>query len=113
MPCDTKRPAGMTPQQRAKQVADALRALEARLKARTSAVIIGPQGAVTFAGWSDAERAGVTDVCAFRTLAARGSWELRQAVQRAEATSGRKVSTAAINGGIHSHDSGATWHKKD
>lgn len=108
MPCDTVRP-NVTPVVREEQVKGALRRLEAALKSGMVKVNIGPNGAIAFQGWKD--RDDVTDVCAFRRLTAEGSWELRQAVVKAEAMTGRKVNPNAVASGEHSHDGGHTWHK--
>lgn len=109
MPCDTRLVDGQTLEGRNNQVKSALRRLEAALKGGTVKVNIGPNGAVAFQGWKD--RDDVSDVCAFRTLTAEGSWELRQAVAKAEAMTGRKVNPSAVGSGVHSHDGGSTWHK--
>jgi hypothetical protein len=108
MPCDTKIPEGMTLATRNLQITAALRRLEASLSGGKVRATIGPNGAIAFAGWAD--RDGVSDVCAYRALAAANSWTLRQAVSRAEATSGRKLNPQAVGAGVHSHDGGNTWH---
>jgi len=86
----------------------ALSRLERYLQTGSVKVKIAPNGAVAFAGWND--RDDVTDVCAIRMLRAENSWALRQAVARAEATSGRKMNPRAVAAGVHSHDGGGTWH---
>jgi len=110
MPCTTRR---LTPeqtlQQRMEQVRRALKQLEQKLLGSTARVVIGANGAITFAGWTPQERSGITDVCAYRTLASENSWALRQAIARAEMQSGRKVNPQAIAAGHHSHDGGRTW----
>lgn len=112
MPCDSWR---FTPRQteadRKKQIAEKLKRLEEKLKLRAIGVVIGPQGALTFQNWSDEDRAGITDVCAFRALERQGSLALRQAIERAESLYGRKVDRRMIAAGIHSHDGGKTWDK--
>jgi hypothetical protein len=109
MPCDTKLAAGQTLAARISQVDAALKRLERYLATGTVRIGIGANGAVAFQGWAD--RDNVSDVCAMRTLTAQSSWALRQAVARAEATSGRKVNARAVAAGVHSHDGGSTWHK--
>jgi hypothetical protein len=109
MPCDTIVREGQSFEQRVTEVEKALKRLESSLQAGRVKVQIAPNGAVAFAGWKD--RDDVTDVCAYRTLAATNSWALRQAVARAEATQGRKVNAAAVAAGTHSHDGGKTWDK--
>ena len=60
-----------------------------------------------FQGWQDQN--AVTDVCAYRTLTASNSWALRQAVARAETTTGKRVNAQAVAAGWHSHDGGGSW----
>ncbi|MBM4063662.1 MAG: hypothetical protein FJ265_21570 [Planctomycetes bacterium] len=111
MVCELRLRPQQTKEQRRAEVDAALRRLAAALTGQTVRVVIGPNGTVTFAGWDQQENEGVSDACAFRTLSAWGSPELRFAVARAEALQGRKVDrrVAAI-GGLHSHDGGTTWH---
>jgi len=101
---------GQSVAQRQVAIKAALKRLEAKLKAGRVTVTIGPQGGIAFTGWTNEDKDSVTDACAYNTLQAEGNWELKQAVARAEAMSGRKVSAAAVAGGFHSHDSGKTWH---
>lgn len=107
MPCVSAPRQGQTLVERIDEVKGALARLERYLATGTVKVQISPFGAVAFAGWND--RSDVTDVCAFRTLTAENSWTLRQAVQRAEAMTGRKVNPNAVAAGHHSHDNGRTW----
>jgi len=111
MPCDTRIPEGMTVEQRKKDVEKAVERLERALSAGAVTVKVGPQGSITFSSWAEGKdgRDGVSDLCAYRRLAAKGSWALRQAVVKAEATSGRKVDQRAIGAGFHTHDGGKTW----
>lgn len=109
MACDTKLRSGQTLAQRGVAVKSALAKLEAALKAKKASVVIGANGAVAFKGWNAGERDDVSDVCALRILQAQGSWELRQAIAKAEAISGRKVNMMAVVSGVHSHDGGKTW----
>src|SRR6266567_1873866 len=109
MPCDSNLRDGQTLAARNEEIKKALAKLEAELNLGRAGVKIAPNGAVAFTGWAD--RRDVTDVCAYRTLAAQSSFALRQAVARAEAQQGRKVNPAAVASGHHSHDGGGTWHK--
>jgi hypothetical protein len=109
MACETRLRERQTQEARKKQVAESVRKLELALGAGTVKVVVGPTGAIVFAGWV-ANREDVSDVCAYKALTAAKSWELRQAIARAEAISGKKVNERAINAGHHSHD-GITWHK--
>jgi hypothetical protein len=108
MPCDTRLRENQTIKQREREVNEALARLEQFLTSGTVSVNIGQNGAVAFKGWQD--QAGVSDVCAYRTLTYKGSFALREAVARAERTTGRKVNTNAVGAGVHSHDGGGTWH---
>ena len=110
MPCETKLKAKQTLQQRADEVRRAVTALDARLKTRGARVQVGPQGAVAFVGWPEAERDGVTDACAFRRLMATGSSLAKAEIARAEQLAGRAVDRQVIGQGTHSHDGGRTWH---
>ena len=111
MPCDTVR---LRPNQtladRNAEIKSALKRLEQRLQAGQVRVVVDrASGAAGFAGWGKEERASITDVCAYRVLAAENSWALRQAVARAEAQAGRKVNPVAVAAGVHSHDDGRSW----
>lgn len=107
MPCDSIVNERQSKQQREEELKAALKKLETQLQAGQVVVKIGQQGAIAFAGWN--ERKGMTDACAYRKLISNKSWALRQALARAEATSGRKVNQQAISAGVHSHDGGKTW----
>lgn len=109
MPCDTRLRVNQSLKERMAEVKAALQRLEASLRMGTVKVAISQNGAVAFVGWND--RNDVTDVCAYRTLAAENSWALKQAVMRAEQMSGRKVNQSAVSAGFHSHDGGQTWSK--
>jgi hypothetical protein len=109
MACDTVRRPEQTLAERIAEVDRALKRLAQQIASGRVQVNIGPTGAVAFAGWND--RDGLTDACAYRSLAIQGNWELRQAVARAEAMTGRKVNPNAVAEGHHSHDGGNTWHK--
>ena len=109
MPCDTTLTRNQTEAQRRAEIDAALETLEKALGSQSVEVVIGTDGAVCFKGWAEASRRSVTDVCAYLTLSSRGSWELRQAVARAETLSGRNVNRDAVAAGRHSHDGGGTW----
>lgn len=115
MPCDStprrsKRTGkALTPEERKVEVKASLKSLEMQLSSGKVTLKIGPTGAIVFWGWEGEDRASVTDVCAYRTLAASNSWALRQAVAKAEAMSGKKVNVQAVASGVHSHDGGKTW----
>jgi hypothetical protein len=111
MPCDSRLSEGQTLVQRQREIDVALRRLETALQAGAVKVVVAPNGAVTFAGWS--QRSGVNDACAYRALAASGSWALRRAVAAAEATGGRKINERAVASGWHSHDGGGTWGRHE
>jgi len=104
MPCITQ--PNRTPEVVKKQDA-AIARLDAALAAGKATVVVGTSGSVAFKGWVDSE--GVSDLCAYRKLAASNSPALRRAVMRAEAMSGRKVDARAVAAGVHSHDGGHTW----
>jgi hypothetical protein len=109
MPCNYVRSRRQTAADRKREIERALAELERKLRERAVNLEIGRQGAVVFKGWRPNDRGGVSDVCAYRRLAQAGSWELRQAIKRAEARSGRRVNPQAVASGLHSHDGGETW----
>lgn len=111
MPCDTRLKPQQTIQQRVAEVKKAVAALEAGLARRQVSVKVSPQGAVAFSGWSDPERDGVTDACAYRRIMATGSGLAKAAIARAEALAGRPVDRKVLAAGHHSHDGGTTWHR--
>lgn len=110
MVCDTKLKKQQTPAQRLAEVTAAAKALQQKLLQGTVTVTIGrTTGALALQGWTEEERAGISDACIYRLLAQ--TWEMRQAVARAEALAGRKLDQQAVLSGVHSHDGGVTWSK--
>lgn len=87
----------------------AVKRLEELLTAAGVQVVIGERGSLAFKGWQAEDRAGLSDLCAYRRLLAMNSPALRRAVARAEAISGRKLDQRTIAAGLHSHDEGKTW----
>ena len=104
MPCTTQ--PNLNAQQKDRMRA-AIDRLGAALGTGSASLVIGPSGSIAFRGFDDRE--GVSDLCAYRALAAANSPELRRAVARAEAMSGRKIDAHALAAGVHSHDGGRTW----
>lgn len=104
MPCLTQ--TGLNPIVRAQRM-DAIQRLRQMIAAGTVQVVVSSAGAIAFKGWQDSK--GVSDICAYRTLTAQNSPELRRAVMRAEALAGRKLDQRTIAAGVHSHDGGKTW----
>ena len=110
MVCETYIKPKQTAQERAKEVRQAVDKLAARLASGQVQVKIGPQGAVAFAGWTEAERGGVSDACAYRKIMMTGSSLARMKIAQAEQMSGRSINRQAVGQGVHSHDGGHTWH---
>lgn len=110
MACDLMLKPRQTPAQRKADVKRAIEKLDRLIVAGQVRVKIGPQGAVAFAAWSDVERDGVTDACAFRQIMATGSALARAKIAQAEQLAGRSVSRSVVGHGVHSHDGGKTWH---
>lgn len=109
MTCDTILARRQTAAQRKEQVRKAAAIIDKLIRERKAGVKVGPQGAVTFTGISDSDRAGMTDGCVYRMLSTGGSAATRLAIQKAETLAGRGVSNAALKAGVHSHDGGQTW----
>lgn len=109
MACDTRTLKNQTFAQRKDQVRAAIANLNTLLIARRIKPVIGPQGAITFQGWSEQDRGAVSDACAYRLIMATGSALARAEIAKAETMAGRTVDRAVVNNGTHSHDSGVTW----
>lgn len=108
MPCDSQ--AQATPELKRAQETAVERLGKALAVGGGVSVVIGATGALAFRGWADKDRAGLSDLCAYRKLAAKNSPELRLAVARAQALYGRKLDLNQVAAGSHSHDGGQTWH---
>jgi hypothetical protein len=110
--CGREHPSIRRPKQtvaeRIDEIKKAIEAFDAKLKKRLAKPVVGPQGAITFAGWVE-DRAGVTDACAYRRIMATGSALARAEIARAEQLAGRGVDRRVLTQGVHSHDGGATW----
>lgn len=104
----------MKPELTAEEIArrdNALKVLERKLAMKEVSVTISRRGEVAFAGWSEADRGGLADVCTMRKLMATNSPEFRRALAAAEARSGMKVDLRQqLASGRHSHDGGHTFH---
>ncbi len=112
MACETMLKPRQTIQQRAAEVRAAVVRLAQGLAAGRITLVIDPvTGAPAFAGWDTTSRDGITDACAFRTIARTGSPMFIELVRKAQALAGRGIDKQAMAQGIHSHDGGATWHK--
>lgn len=111
MACDTRTLPGQTLTERKSEVRKALARLESLLASRAVKPIVGPQGGITFDGWTEGERGRVSDACAYRLLMSGGGSLAKAAIAKAEAMSGRSVNKATVAAGLHSHDGGASWHK--
>lgn len=109
MPCFSKPRRNQTLTQRKEEVRKKVTLIDKLIAARKVQVKIGPQGAVVFTGISDEDRADLTDICIYNMLMTRGTLAAKLKIRQAEELAGRKVSRAAIQAGIHSHDGGATW----
>lgn len=112
MPCEGMMKKNQTVQQRAAEVRSAVARLNILLTKRLVWPVVGSQGAIAFAGWQEADRAGVTDACAYRRIMATGSALARAEIARAEQLTGRTVDKKVVAAGTHSHDGGETWGGK-
>jgi hypothetical protein len=110
MPCESISRKGQTLSQRKGEVLAAIAALDRDLLRRKVRAVVGPNGAITFAGWTE-NRAGVTDACAFRRIMATGSAIARAEIARAEQMAGVTVKREVLAAGVHSHDGGRSWGK--
>lgn len=112
MPCDRQLKAGQSITQRKEEILRAVDRLQKGLASGSVKAKIGPQGSIAFVGLSEADRAGVTDACAYRRIMVSGSALARAAIARAEQMAGRSIDKQVIGQGVHSHDGGRTWHGK-
>jgi hypothetical protein len=101
---------GQTIEQRKVESTRAVDRLGRLLASGRVKVKVGATGAIAFQGWTETEREGLSDLCAYRVLSQKGSMALREAIAKAEILAGRKVDPQKIAAGIHSHDDGATWN---
>ena len=98
-----------TPAQRKAQVARSISAIEKAIADRRVQIKVGRQGAITFSGISEDDRAGLADACIYNTLVRTGSRAAQLAIQQAERVAGRSVDRSVVAAGVHSHDGGRTW----
>lgn len=112
MPCDTIFRKGQTITERKAEVKAAVDNLDRLLLRKKVKPVIGPQGAITFTGWTAEDRGAVTDACAYRRIMVSGSSLAKAEIARAEQLSGRSVNKQVVGQGMHSHDGGSTWHGK-
>src|SRR5262245_47433513 len=110
MPCDTRTLPNQTLSERKQEVKDTVTRLGALLAAGKVKAKVGPQGAIAFEGWVDADRNRVTDACAYRRLMVSGGVLAKAKIAQAEQLAGRTVDKQVIGQGAHSHDGGKTWH---
>jgi hypothetical protein len=109
MPCDTRLKARQTISQRADEVRKMTERLSAGLASGRYKAVVSRQGAIAFAGLTEAERDGVTDACAYRRIMSSGSQAAKLAIMRAEQLAGVSVNRQVVAAGIHSHDGGRSW----
>lgn len=110
MACETRIRRNQTRAQRIKEVQDVATKVERGIASGKVKVTVGKQnGAVTFTGLTNEDRADVTDACIYRRILVSGSAQTRLAIKRAEMIAGRTISGQAVNQ-VHSHDGGITWH---
>lgn len=111
MACDTMRLPQQTPAERIIEVRKAVSIVADLVAKQRVRVKVGPQGAITFDGIPDADRARMTDACIYRGIMRSGSAAAKLAIQRAEQMAGRTVDRKVVTNGVHSHDGGQTWSR--
>lgn len=113
MPCDTRLRRGQKLSERKAEVRSTVEKLDRAILRRQIKPVVGPQGAITFAGWT--ERNDVTDACAYRQIMATGSALAKAEIARAEQIAGRSVDRKVLLQGHHGHSDnhgGITWHDR-
>jgi hypothetical protein len=108
MVCETTLKRRQTARERTEEVRRAVARLSAALVAGRVKAVVGPQGAIAFTGWAEAERDGVSDACAYRKILVEGSALAKAAIAQAEQIAGRSVDRWALAQGWHLHGDG--WH---
>lgn len=109
MTCYLNQQPRQTVAERKAQVRKAISVIGELIAARKVELKVGPQGAVTFTGIPERDRADMADACIYRLVKSGGSAAAKLALQRAEMTSGTAVNRAALAAGVHSHDGGKSW----
>lgn len=114
MPCDTALLKNQTLTERKVEIKKAVSRLDQLLAQKKIKPVIGPQGAIAFTGWTDTDRARVTDGCAYRRIMATGSALAKAEIARAEQLAGRSVNKQVVAQGVHAHEHGGHlhWHNK-
>jgi hypothetical protein len=110
MVCETRLRGSQTLSERKADVRRAVNGLNSLVGMGRVRVKVGPQGAIAFEGWGEAERDGVSDACAYRLLMSTASSLTKMKIQAAEMAAGRTVNRQVIGQGVHSHDGGKSWH---
>lgn len=110
MPCDTYTRRNQTLTQRKDEIKKVTDKTAAGLVNGKVVVKVGRNGAVTFTGIPDDERAGITDGCIYRRIMVSGSALAKQKIVAAELRAGVTVNKQMVAQGVHSHDGGRTWH---
>ena len=111
MACDTRTLPGQTLSQRKEEVLAAIVRLNSLLASGQVKAVVSKEGAIAFAGWLEADRSRVSDACAYRRIQAIGGSLAKAQIAKAEAMAGRTVNKQTVATGLHSHDSGASWHR--
>src|SRR5271154_3459983 len=107
MPCDTRLKPRQTIQQRADEVRKSTQRLASLLASGQVKPVVSKKGGITFQGWNDADRDGVTDACVYRRLLMTPGASLALAkIKQAELVAGHAVDKQVLAGGHHSHDGG-------
>ena len=109
MVCETRVKPAQTPAQRAEEVRQAVARLSAALATGRVKALVSKQGGIAFQGFTDAERDGLSDSCAYRKLMTSGSPTTKAALAKAEALAGRAVDKQLVASGWHMHADGK-WH---
>lgn len=112
MPCDTIRRPRQTLSERKAEVRATIDNLAKAVASGRVKPVIGKQGAIAFIGIEESERNRVTDACVYRGIMVHGNALARAKIAQAEALAGVRVNKQVVGQGVHSHDSGKTWHAK-
>lgn len=108
MVCDTIYRRRQTPQVRSEEIREATKRLMEGLTSGRIKPKISKKGAIAFEGFTETERDGISDECAYRRIMSGSSQSAKLAIMRAEQVQGVRVNLTQANG-EHSHDGGRSW----
>lgn len=109
MACELRLRPRQTAAARTEEVREAAKRLAAGLTSGRVKAKVSKKGAIAFEGFTEDDRNGISDECAYRRIMSGSSQSAKLAILRAEQIAGVSVSKTVLASGVHSHDGGQTW----